>query len=108
MTVALPGAAGAAPPHRDMPPVPRHRHAKIIGLEERDGMVRYRRCIELPEVPNHAHHRMLHTGHAGGPNNIEIPLAPLSPFRDCGDIARLIGPPGVWFPDPGSGPPPGH
>jgi hypothetical protein len=78
-----------------------HGHGKILGFEEADGMVRYSKCIDLPgHVPLHSHHVHKHMGGAHGPNQLVFPTAPYGFFEDCAHLAALLGPPGVWFPDP--------
>jgi hypothetical protein len=98
VVLGMAGAVSAKPPHYDDHGVPRHGHLKLIGVTyDGDEPVMYRKCIELPKVPNHAHHRMLHTGHAGGPH-IFIPMQPLSPFSSCAVFAELVGPPNTYIP----------
>jgi hypothetical protein len=99
MTLAMAGPAAANlenPRHPHHDPY-MHGHMKIIGLEEQDGYVRYRKCVDLPVTPMHAHHVHKHIGGAHGPNQLVIPTFGIP---NCAVLAVVIGPPGVWFSDP--------
>jgi hypothetical protein len=102
MTLAMTSTAGATVQNPRHPHYSEdlHGHVKVIGLEESDGLLRYRKCVDLPVTPMHAQHKHKHMGGAHGPDQIVGPTAPYGFIQDCAHLAVVIGPPGVWFADP--------
>lgn len=73
--------------------LPPHGHVMLIGVEVREGLVYFDKCVEFKKLRVPAHHNSIHTGgpggspFAGGPlfqtGKWVVPLVPLTPFTGC-------------------------
>ena len=104
--VAAAGSAvlvAAGPAHSDRsdwpedgPPPHGHLHLNGALLDGRE-VVSFEGCRELANgevVPRSAHHENLHVGRAGAAQrqagNVVVPLAPITPFESCEDLAEAV------------------
>ena len=92
---ALALAAAGAAQADETPAPPEHGHMLVLGLEFGEDGVSYRRCVDIAAgkaLAVHVHHDGLHAGTAGDAlrraGNFPVPTAPLTPWRNCADLAK--------------------
>jgi hypothetical protein len=98
--VAMPATA------HEEPGTPLHGHVRLLhaewtgpGVGPETVLISYGKCIDLAggkALPLQAHHETVHTGRAGaalrGAGHLTIPTYPLTPFRNCAELAGLLPP----------------